>query len=143
MKTVAVVGASTDRHKYGNKAVRAFKAQGYRVAPINPAGGVIEGLDAFASVLDVPFDIDMATFYVPPSVGERLIEQVAEKGIPEVWLNPGSDEPRAGREGQDAWCRLPSSPAASSGSATARRATDWAACGRRPAVGGRRQASLV
>jgi hypothetical protein len=93
MKTVAVVGASTDQHKYGNKAVRAFKAQGYRVVPINPAGGVIEGVDAFASMLDVPFDIDLATFYVPPSVGERLIDQVAEKGIPEVWLNPGSDSP--------------------------------------------------
>ncbi len=91
MKTVAVVGASSDRHKYGNKAVRAFLAQGYRVVPINPGGGLVEGLETFASVLEVPFDIDMATLYVPPAVGERLVEQLAEKKIPEVWLNPGSE----------------------------------------------------
>ena len=91
MKTVAVVGASSDRHKYGNKAVRAFLAQGYRVVPINPGRGLVEGLETFASVLEVPFDIDMATLYVPPAVGERLVEQFAEKRIPEVWLNPGSE----------------------------------------------------
>ena len=91
MKTVAVVGASSDRHKYGNKAVRAFLAQGYRVVPINPGRGLVEGLETFASVLEVPFDIDMATLYVPPAVGERLVEQFAEKRIPEVWLTPGSE----------------------------------------------------
>jgi predicted CoA-binding protein len=42
-------------------------------------------------VLDVPGPIDMASFYVPPDVGERVIEEVARKRIPEVWLNPGAD----------------------------------------------------
>lgn len=93
MKTVAIVGASADRHKYGNKALRAFVAQGYRVVPIHPAGGTIEGLPAFRSVLEVPFDIDMATFYVPPQVGVRLVDEVAQKKIGELWLNPGSDGP--------------------------------------------------
>jgi hypothetical protein len=91
MKTVAIVGASTDRHKYGNKALRAFEAQGYRVVPINPSGGTIEGHDAYASLLDVPFDLDMVTLYVPPSVGLRVLEDIADRKVPEVWLNPGSD----------------------------------------------------
>jgi hypothetical protein len=93
MKTVAIVGASTDRHKYGNKALRAFAAHGYRVVPIHPNGGTIEGYDAYASLLDVPFDVDMATFYVPPAVALQLVEDVAEKRVPELWLNPGSDSP--------------------------------------------------
>jgi uncharacterized protein len=90
-KVVAVIGASNDRSKFGNRAVRAFRQQGYTVIPINPHETEIEGLKAYASVLDVPGMIDMASFYVPPEIGERIIEEVAQKGIAEVWFNPGAD----------------------------------------------------
>jgi hypothetical protein len=90
-KVVAVVGASTNRRKFGNKALRAFRHQGYDVVPINPHASEVEGLKTYGSVLDVPYNIDMATFYVPPAIGEAIIEDVAAKGIPEVWLNPGAE----------------------------------------------------
>jgi predicted CoA-binding protein len=90
-KTVAVIGASSDRRKFGNRAVRAFRQNGYTVVPINPHESQVEGLRAYSSVLDVPGSIDMATFYVPPEIGEQVIEDVARKGIPEVWLNPGAE----------------------------------------------------
>jgi predicted CoA-binding protein len=90
-KTVAVIGASSNRRKFGNRALRAYVQQGYTVVPINPNEAEIEGLKAYPSVLDVPGPIDMATFYVPPDVGERVIEDVARKRIPEVWLNPGAE----------------------------------------------------
>jgi len=90
-KVVAVIGASRDRHKFGNRAVRAFREQGYTVVPINPNETEIEGLKAYPSVLDVPGPIDMATMYVPPDVGERLIHEIARKRIAEVWLNPGAE----------------------------------------------------
>jgi predicted CoA-binding protein len=90
-KVVAVIGASSDRRKFGNRAVRAFHRQGYTVIPINLREPEIEGLRAYKSVLDVPGAIDMATFYVPPDTGERVMAEVARKGIPEVWLNPGAD----------------------------------------------------
>jgi hypothetical protein len=88
---VAVIGASSNRRKFGNRAVRAFVRQGYVVVPINPHEPEIEGLPVYRSVLDVPGPLDMATFYVPPSIGERVIEEVAAKGIREVWLNPGAE----------------------------------------------------
>jgi predicted CoA-binding protein len=90
-KVVAVIGASSDRRKFGNRALRAFRQQGYTVIPINPNEQEVEGLKTYASVLDVPGPIDMASFYVQPEVGERVIDEVARKGIPEVWLNPGAD----------------------------------------------------
>ena len=92
-KTVAVIGASSDRRKFGNRAIRAFRRQGYTVIPINPNEATVEGLKSYPSVLDVPGKIDMATFYVPPEVGHKVITEVARKGIPEVWLNPGSESP--------------------------------------------------
>ena len=90
MKTVAVIGASNNRRKFGNIAVRAFQKAGYKVIPITPAAAEVEGLRAYGSVLDVPETIDLATFYVPPAIGEEVIEQLAQKGIREVWLNPGA-----------------------------------------------------
>ncbi len=90
-KTVAVIGASSNPRKFGNRAVKAFRRQGYTVIPINPNEPEVEGLKTFASVLDVPGPIDMATVYLPPSVGERVIEEIAKKNIPEVWINPGAE----------------------------------------------------
>jgi hypothetical protein len=90
-KVVAVIGASNDRRKFGNRAVRAYQQQGYTVIPINPHEEQVEGLKTYASVLDVPGAIDMASFYVQPEVGEQIIAEVAQKGIREVWLNPGCD----------------------------------------------------
>ena len=91
MNTVAVIGASSNRQKFGNKALRAFAKNGYTVFPINPTEAEVEGHKAYASVLDVPGPIDMATIYVPASVGVAVMDDLVKKGIPEVWLNPGAD----------------------------------------------------
>ena len=92
-RVVAVIGASSDRSKFGNKAVRAFQHHGDQVVPINPREPEVEGLKTYASVLDVPGPVDMATFYVAPRVGLTVLEEVAKKGIGEVWLNPGAASP--------------------------------------------------
>jgi acyl-CoA synthetase (NDP forming) len=92
-RVVAVIGASSDRSKFGNKAVRAFLHHGDTVVPINPREPEIEGLRAYATVLDVPGPIDMATFYVPPRLGLALLDEVVKKGIGEAWFNPGADSP--------------------------------------------------
>jgi len=92
MKTVAVIGASSNRSKYGNKTLRAFERQGYRVIPINPNETEVEGKKAYASVLDVPETIDMATVYVPGEIGLKVMDDLARKGVGEVWLNPGADD---------------------------------------------------
>ena len=98
MKTVAVVGASNSRRKYGNKAVRAYQAEGYTVIPINPHEPVVEGLKAYASVLDVPGAIDVATVYVQPDVACRLLDDFEKKGIAEIWVNPGAESEELLRE---------------------------------------------
>jgi len=97
-KTVAVVGASSDRRKFGNRALRAFRAEGYTVIAINPHEREVEGLTAYPSVLDVPGTIDMATVYVPPNVGTRLLKEFAEKQIGEIWINPGAESDELLRE---------------------------------------------
>jgi acyl-CoA synthetase (NDP forming) len=90
-RTVAVIGTSSNRRKFGNKAVRAFHAHGDTVFPVNPHEEVIEGLTAYPSVLAIPGTIDMATMYVPPAIGLAILDELAQKGVGEVWLNPGSE----------------------------------------------------
>lgn len=91
MKTIAVIGASSDRRKFGNKAFRAFQAEGYRVIPINPNEASVEGVSTYPSVTEVPEPIDMATVYVPPEIGITLLDGFERKQIAEIWINPGAE----------------------------------------------------
>jgi hypothetical protein len=92
--TIAIVGASSNRAKYGNRAVRAYAARGYEVFPIHPREAIIEGQRTYRSVLDVPVaELDRISLYVPPEVGLRLLEEIARKPARELWLNPGAESP--------------------------------------------------
>jgi hypothetical protein len=90
-RAVAVLGASTDRAKYGNKAVRAYRAEGFVVYPIHLSAATIEGLTAYRSILDVPGPVDRVTVYLRPEVTLGLLEEIARKGARELFLNPGSE----------------------------------------------------
>jgi predicted CoA-binding protein len=92
MPTIAIIGASQDRNKFGNKAVRVFADKGYKVYPIHPKLSEIEGHKVYSSILQVPEkELDMVSFYLPPAVGMKVIEDVAKVKCKEVWLNPGSE----------------------------------------------------
>ena len=94
VKAVAIIGASSNPNKFGNKAVRAFVRQGYTVYPVNPNEPEVEGLATFKSIQDVPTRPEMVSVYVPPPVLLKLLPDIAAKGCDELWLNPGtqSDE---------------------------------------------------
>lgn len=100
MKNIAIIGASTDRTKFGNKAVRAFRAQGYAVYPVNPKENTVEGLPAYRSILDVPGRLDKISVYVPPPVMLKLLPDIATKGCEELWLNPGTESPEVVAEAE-------------------------------------------
>jgi predicted CoA-binding protein len=93
MPSVAILGASADRSKFGNKAVRAFLARGYDVYPVNPKGGEVEGLAVYKSLAEIPADVklDSISVYLPPAVGLKSVPEIAARGCRELWLNPGSE----------------------------------------------------
>ncbi|MEN9734646.1 MAG: hypothetical protein RLZ45_2641 [Verrucomicrobiota bacterium] len=91
MKTVAILGASTDRNKFGNKAVRAYAQSGYRVFPINPRETSVEGLPAYPSLTEVPERPNVVSVYLPPPVTLKLLPEIAQRGCDELWLNPGAE----------------------------------------------------
>ena len=99
MKTIAVVGASASRHKFGNKCVRAYQDAGYQVYPVNPSERVIEGLPVFRTLADVPAPLERISVYLPPPLTLALLPAIARAVTAgsagsaagtEVWFNPGS-----------------------------------------------------
>ena len=92
--TIAIIGASAERAKFGNKCVRAYAHRGYHVYPINPKETIIEGWPAFRSIADVPTDrLDRVSIYLPPALTLTVLPEIAQKAVTEVWFNPGADSP--------------------------------------------------
>jgi predicted CoA-binding protein len=90
--TVAILGASADRSKYGNKAVRAHLRRGYTVYPVNPRGGEIEGLAVYRQLADVPGGrLSRISVYLPAAIGITVLPEIAARGCDELFFNPGSE----------------------------------------------------
>jgi uncharacterized protein len=100
MKSVAIIGASNDRAKFGNKAVRAFQQQGYRVYPVHPKETQIEGLPVFPTIAAVPERPDLVSVYLPPPVLLKVLPDIARRGCDELWLNPGTESPEVLEEAE-------------------------------------------
>ncbi len=99
--SVAIIGASADRSKYGNKSVRAHMKAGFDVYPVNPRCETVEGLKCYPSIADVPLTrLNSVSMYVPPTVGITLLPVIAAKGCDELWLNPGSESDQLIQEAQ-------------------------------------------
>src|SRR5687767_2266765 len=92
-QTIAVIGASPKRHKFGNKCVRAFARKGFDVFPINPTATDVEGYKAYRKITDLPIRPDMVSVYLNPALGMQVIDEIAEKGTDLLWLNPGAESP--------------------------------------------------
>jgi predicted CoA-binding protein len=92
MPSVAVIGASSTRQKFGNKAVRAYLRQGWTVYPVNPTETTVEGLKVYPTIADIPGAVDRVSMYVPASVGITLLDAIKAKApTAELFLNPGSE----------------------------------------------------
>lgn len=94
-KRFAVVGASQDRTKYGNKVLRVYLQNDREVVPINPTATEIEGLSAYRDLASVPGTIDGVSIITRPDVTERVVQDAVERGIKNIWMQPGAESERA------------------------------------------------
>lgn len=92
----AVVGASTDRAKYGNKVLRAYLQAGRApVYPVNPHATLVEGLAAFADLGSLPERARAASIITPPAVTERVVDDAIAAGVEHLWMQPGAESDAA------------------------------------------------
>jgi uncharacterized protein len=87
----AVLGASPRRHKYGNKVLRCYLQNGRTAYPINPSVSEVEGVEAYASLSDLPESVHAISIITPPDVTEQIVEDAIELGIQHIWMQPGAE----------------------------------------------------
>lgn len=95
--TFAVVGASTDRSKYGNKVLRCYQQHGKEVYPINPKAPAVEGLKAYPSLAALPVKVPAISVITPPATTELVVREAAAAGVKHIWMQPGAESPEAVR----------------------------------------------
>lgn len=93
--TFGVVGASTNRDKYGNKVLRCYLQNGRNALPVNPNEAEIEGVACAATISDLPADALSISMITPPAVTVKLVPLAIEKGIKNIWMQPGAEHPEA------------------------------------------------
>jgi predicted CoA-binding protein len=94
-KRFAVVGASQDRAKYGNKVLRAYVQNNLEVVPVNPTADEVEGLNAVPDLASVPGTIDGVSLVTPPKASEQIVKQAIALGIKNIWMQPGAESDEA------------------------------------------------
>lgn len=91
----AVVGASNNPKKFGNKIYRNLKAAGYTVYPVNPNVSEIGGETVYPTLASLPQRPAVVDIVVPPPVTEQIVRQVHDLGITNVWMQPGAESQEA------------------------------------------------
>lgn len=97
----AVVGASADRSKYGNKVLRVYQQRGLTVYPVNPKEREIEGLRCYPDLASLPEPVHGVSIITPPAVTEKVVQQAAAAGIGHVWMQPGAESAEALRRADE------------------------------------------
>ncbi|ASQ47333.1 CoA-binding protein [Legionella clemsonensis] len=90
-----VVGASSRRHKFGNKVLRCYLQNGKTAYPVNPGESMIEGIASVANVSDLPASVESISIITPAAVTEKIVEEAIRKGIKNIWMQPGAESEKA------------------------------------------------
>ncbi len=91
----AVAGVSSKPNKFGNKIFKCYQQKGFQVIPIHPLEKEIEGVACVADISELPAEVVSISVVTPPAVTERLVVRAAEKGIKNIWMQPGAESPAA------------------------------------------------
>lgn len=102
----AVVGASRDRSKYGNRVLRAYLAHGYRAIPVNPNETEVEGVTAVPDLAHLPERVHGISIITPPEVTDAIVTQALALGYRRIWMQPGAENDEAVERAKQAGARV-------------------------------------
>ena len=88
---IALVGASNDPTKYGNKILLNLVSKGYNVAPINSKEDTIAGIKSYKNILDLIESPSIINFVVPPKIGFEITKELVENNYDNFWYQPGAE----------------------------------------------------
>ncbi|VVB71265.1 Acetate--CoA ligase [ADP-forming] II [uncultured archaeon] len=94
---ICVIGISPDPYKPSYFVSDVLKSRGFKLFLVNPnyAGRIILGERVYASIRDVPEEIDIVDVFRRPSAVPALAEEAKQKGFKVFWMQPGTESPEA------------------------------------------------
>lgn len=87
----AVIGTSRNRNKFGNKILRTYLQNHKIIYPIHPLETEIEGLACYKTISDLPEHVNSLSVVTPPHITEKIIDEAYNKGIQNIWMQPGAE----------------------------------------------------
>ncbi len=94
-RTWAVVGATNNKGKYGNRILRDLRRAGYNVYAVNLNEIEIEGQPAYRALADLPEKPDVVDIVLPPDQTEKIVQQCRQLGLTRIWMQPGAESSAA------------------------------------------------
>ncbi|HPC79739.1 MAG TPA: CoA-binding protein [Fervidobacterium sp.] len=91
IKKVAIVGATTNKNKFGYIVLKDLVKKGFEVIPVSPKYDSIDGIEVYKDVSLLPEDTELLVFIVPPEVGLVEFKKAYEKGFRKFWFQPGAE----------------------------------------------------
>ncbi|OOC43418.1 CoA-binding protein [Thermosipho sp. 1074] len=90
VKKIALVGATTNKEKFGYIILKDLISKGFEVIPVTPKYEEIEGIKVAKTIKELEEDVDLIVFVVPPKVGAVVTREVLERGFKNLWYQPGA-----------------------------------------------------
>ena len=90
-KNIAVIGASSNKSKYGYKVFHLLNTLGYNTFPINTKIKELDGQKVYNDIMEIEENIDAVSFIIPPERAEPILEKINELNISLVWFQPGAE----------------------------------------------------
>jgi uncharacterized protein len=108
VKTIAMVGASSDRTKFSYGVLRVLHETGYDMIPVNPAeaGGEIRGLPVYPSLSAIDRPVDMVQIFRTSEAAYPITEEAIRIGAKVVWMQIGVRNDDAARLAEAAGLRV-------------------------------------
>ena len=102
VKTVAVVGLSTDPDRPSYSVVMYLQQNGYRIVPVRPGGGEILGERVYGGLSDIPFAVDLVDHFRRSSLVGPHIDEAIRLRVPAIWMQEGIVDEAAAERARDA-----------------------------------------
>ncbi|WP_371682085.1 MULTISPECIES: CoA-binding protein [Oceanotoga] len=91
IKNIAIIGASNNSEKYGNKIVKNLKQKGFNIYPVNPNEEIIENIKNYKNIDELPEEVQLIVFVVPAKIGLDITKKAYENGFKKFWYQPGAE----------------------------------------------------
>ena len=88
-KKVAVIGLSPKSERASHRVAKYLMDNDYDITPVNPMQDEILGKTSYASLLDIPGEVEVVDIFRKPNVVMDIVEQAIKKGAKVIWMQEG------------------------------------------------------